>query len=223
MKRLTNVHKFKLASSLLAAILVGAVGYTLWFVYHTKDVVTASYAASAQSPAAVVSARDRANVVEDTQNGSPDLVAFLRADDTGCWRNGMNDRGWYRVVKEVNGTQADMEYGCLKTHDGGNGAPGHILAHKVADKWQLISPTNQWDWYTAQIPSCAMLKANDILATLEPGCWTTQNAKGTVVVPNQNSQYATNYSTCALALGSRVSKQPVGICVTKDGVFFSQK
>jgi hypothetical protein len=219
MKRLNNVHKFKMASALLAAILVGAVGFTLWFVNHSWDDVNAAYQASTESQTVVIDPKQMASIVEDPQNGSADLVAFLRSENQGC-TPAQTGIAWYRVVKEVNNSQAIVEYGCSRTYADGNGTPARMLVHVVAGQWQFVSPTNQWAY---SVPSCSMLRAYDILATLEPACWTSQTSSGTTVVANQTSQYATSYSTCAVALGSHVSKQPVGICVTKDGVTFSQK
>jgi hypothetical protein len=158
-------------------------------------------------------------VVEDPQNGSADLVAFLRTQNEGC-TPAQNVLTWYRIVKEVNNSQATVEFGCSRNYNDGNGSPARMLVHVVGSKWHFVTPTNQWD-YT--VPSCAMLAANSILATLEPICWTAQNSAGTVVVANQRSQYATSYASCAVATGSHVSKQPAGICTTQDGVTFTQK
>ncbi len=219
MKRLTNVHKFNAAMTLVALLLVGVMGYTMWFVYHSRDVATVSYQASAQSQTVVVDPKQMASIVEDAQNGSAGLVTFLRSQNQGC-TPAQTGIAWYRVVKEVNGDQATVEFGCSRTYNDGNGTPARMLVHVVGDQWHFISPTNQWAY---NVPSCSMLKANDILATLEPGCWTTQGANGTTVIANQISQYATSYATCAVAQGSHVSKQPIGICATKDGVVFAQR
>lgn len=222
MKRLSNVHKFKLASSVLAAILIGAVSYTLWSINSSWNDVDAAYQASTQSQTVVVDPKQMASVVAGTQNGSADLVAFLRAQNEGCTpaQNGLT---WYRIVKEVNNSQATVEFGCSRNYNDGSGSPARMLVHVVGSKWQFISPTNQWD-YT--VPSCSMLQANHILATLEPICWTkwgVGNGGVATVVSNQISQYAADYPTCAVAQGSHVSKQPIGICTTKDGVTYTQR
>jgi hypothetical protein len=222
MKRLSNVHKFKIASVLMAAILIGAVGYTLHFISSSWDDVDAAYQASTQSQTVVVDPKQMASIVEDTQNGSDDLVAYLRSQNQGCTPS-QTGTAWYRVVKEVNNSQAMVEFGCTRTYNAGSGSPARMLVHVVGNKWQFISPTDQWDY---DVPSCSMLQTNHILATLEPICWTkwaVGNGATATVIPNQISQFATSYATCAVAEGSHVSKEPVGICITKDGVTFTQK
>lgn len=218
MKRTREIRAFELAEAGLITLAIAIGGFTMWFVAHSKQVANDAYNAATYTTPTSTS-KSTANIVDDPQNGSVDLVAFLRSDDTGCWRAPSQGTGWYRIVKEVNDNQADMEYGCSQTYSQGNGSPVHILAHKVSGKWQLISPTNQWSY---NIPSCTMLQENDILAVLEPACWTKQSSSGTMVVANQNSQYAHSYSTCVVSRGSRVAKDPVTLCTTKDGVVFTR-
>jgi hypothetical protein len=49
MKRPSNVHKFKLALVLVGVLLVGVIGYTLWFVNHSEKVANDAYAKSGNS------------------------------------------------------------------------------------------------------------------------------------------------------------------------------
>lgn len=202
--------------TILLVIIVVILAFTAWFVWSVKLNTDRNYKAANKSAQSAAERKRIPNVVVDAQNGSRDLITFLKSDDTGCYKQPDQGAGWFRVVKEVNQSQAELEYGCSKTYDQGLGAPARILAHKVDGTWHFISPTNQWIY---QVPSCEMLKANDILATLEPQCWTTQTTSGTIVVPNQNSQYADSYTACLAAPGSKVPLDRA-FCATKDGVIF---
>ena len=49
MKRPTNVRKFKVVAALVAVLVVGAIGYTAWFVSHSDKVASDAYAKSNKS------------------------------------------------------------------------------------------------------------------------------------------------------------------------------
>jgi hypothetical protein len=49
MKRPTNVHKFKIAATLVGFLVVAVIGYTLWFVNHSEKVANDAYAKSGNS------------------------------------------------------------------------------------------------------------------------------------------------------------------------------
>ena len=98
------------------------------------------------------------NIVLNEPAGSPDLVAFLKADYTGC--ENMNERGTYKIIKEVPGF-AELRSGCGEVD-------AFIIAKMVNDKWALISPTNQFT--PSGIPSCKMVDEHKIPKQLEPQC-----------------------------------------------------
>lgn len=218
MPKLAKQHGYITIESILLVIILVILAFTAWFVWSVKLHADKSYK-NAQKSAMTRAERKRLpNVVVDPGHGTRDLVTFLRTNDTGCYKQPDQGTGWFRIVKEVNASQAELEYGCSKTYNQGLGTPDRILAHKTDGKWKLISPTNQWVY---RIPSCTMLNDNNILAKLEPQCWTTQNAAGTIVVPNKNSQYADSYQSCLTAPDSKIAAGKA-ICVTKDGVVFSR-
>lgn len=112
------------------------------------------------------------NVVVDTASSPPDLIAFLGADNTGCYKNGGS--GYYKVVAQANGQFAKMQYGCT-AKDGTSplgASPSFILAQKTNSKWSLVSPTNQWLSFGGQdIPSCSMVNDNKVSKLVTPQCW----------------------------------------------------
>lgn len=112
------------------------------------------------------------NVVVDAANSPTDLIAFLGADNTQCYKGGGS--GYYKVLAQANDQSAKMQYGC--TAKGGTtplgSSPSHILAKKTNAKWTLISPTNQWLPINGQdLPSCAMVNNNKISKLVTPQCW----------------------------------------------------
>jgi hypothetical protein len=48
-KRPTNVHKFKIAAAIVGVLVVGAIGYTAWFVNHSEHVANDAYSQSNKS------------------------------------------------------------------------------------------------------------------------------------------------------------------------------
>ena len=133
------------------------------------------------------------NVVVDTANSPTDLIAFLGSDNTQCYKN--YGSGYYKVVAQVRGEFAEMQYGC--TAKGGvtplGPAPDYILARKTNTAWQIISPTNQWLPINNQsIPSCKMVNDNAVSMLLTPTCWQgpalgsgeSDNARSVIKVTN---------------------------------------
>lgn len=135
------------------------------------------------------------NIVVGAANSPTDLIAFLSADNTQCYKNG-GGSGYYKVVVQTNDEFAKMQYGC--TAKGGTtplgAAPAYILAKKTGGTWSLISPTNQWLSINGQqLPSCTMVNDNKVSKLVTPECWqgpaltaSTANATRTAV-PVTNS------------------------------------
>lgn len=112
------------------------------------------------------------NIVEDITNSQTDLIAFLGADNTQCYKAGGS--GYYKVVSQASDQFAKMQYGC--TANGGTtplgSPPTYILAKKTNAKWSLISPTNQWQPINGQdTPSCTMVNDNKVSKLVTPQCW----------------------------------------------------
>ena len=112
------------------------------------------------------------NIVVDTANSPTDLIAFLGADNTQCYKS--SESGYYKVVTQASDQFAKMQYGC--TAKGGttplSASPAYILAKKVNNKWALISPTNQWLPINGQdTPSCTMVNGNKVSKLVTPQCW----------------------------------------------------
>jgi type II secretory pathway pseudopilin PulG len=112
------------------------------------------------------------NTVVDTTNSPTDLIAFLGADNTQCYKG--NGSGYYKVVAQANDQFAKMQYGCT-AKDGTSplgASPAFILAKKTNNKWGLISPTNQWLPINGQDePSCPMVNNNKVSKLVTPQCW----------------------------------------------------
>ena len=112
------------------------------------------------------------NIVVDTANSPTDLIAFLGADNTQCYKG--NGGGYYKVVAQANDQFAKMQYGCT-TKDGTSplgSSPTYILAKKTNGKWSLISPSNQWLPFGGRdIPSCTMVNDNKVSKLVTPQCW----------------------------------------------------
>ncbi len=112
------------------------------------------------------------NIVIDTANSPADLIAFLGADNTQCYK--ADGSGYYKVVAQVNDQFAKMQYGCT-TKNGTTSlgsSPAYILAKKMNDTWSLISPTNQWLPVNGQgLPSCSMVNDNKVSKIVTPQCW----------------------------------------------------
>ena len=112
------------------------------------------------------------NIVEDITNSPTDLIAFLGADNTQCYKAGGS--GYYKVVSQASDQFAKMQYGCAA--NGGTtplgSSPTYILAKKTNAKWSLISPTNQWQPINGQdTPSCTMVNDNKVSKLVTPQCW----------------------------------------------------
>jgi hypothetical protein len=112
------------------------------------------------------------NIVLDTANSPTDLIAFLGANNTQCYKS--NEIGYFKVVTQVNDQFAKMQYGCAirdATTPLGS-SPAYILAKKTGSQWSLISPTNQWLPINSQsLPSCTMVNDNKISKLVTPQCW----------------------------------------------------
>jgi hypothetical protein len=120
----------------------------------------------------VTALRALPNIVVDAANSPADLIAFLGADNTQCYK--ANGSGYYKVVSEANDQFAKLQYGC--TAKGGTTplgtTPAYILAKKAGGKWSLISPTNQWLPVSGQdLPSCTMVNGNKVSMLVAPKCW----------------------------------------------------
>lgn len=100
-----------------------------------------------------------------TTNGSysPDLVAFLKSDDSGC-----ATRGEYEIVKEVPGRFALMKYGCDRDEQVQSASAPTIIAMKLSDGWRLLSPTNNMQGTT---PSCLLVDVFKISKELSQKCF----------------------------------------------------
>jgi uncharacterized Tic20 family protein len=112
------------------------------------------------------------NIVVDTVNSPTDLIAFLGADNTQCYKG--NGSGYYKIVAQTNDQFAKMQYGCT-AKDGTTplgSSPTYILAYKIIGKWSLISPTNQWLPINGQdTPSCTMVNNNKVSKLITSQCW----------------------------------------------------
>ena len=177
-KRGANHHLiFGLLSLLILAVGIGAV----YFWQHQKvnsldhqiDNMNSAFikdaALSKDSLEAVVALP---NMVVDTANSPTDLIAFLGADNTQCYKAGGN--GYFKVTAQATDKFAEMQYGC--TAKGSTTPLGasqtHILAKKQGAAWSLISPTNQWQAISGQdIPSCTMVNNSKISKLVTPQCW----------------------------------------------------
>lgn len=135
------------------------------------------------------------NIVVDNANSPADLIAFLGADNTQCYKGGGS--GYYKVLSQANDQFAKMQYGC--TAKSGStplgDSPAYILAKKTNNKWSLISPTNQWLPINGQdTPGCRMINDNKVSRTVTPQCWqgpaltgsATSNLKNYIVEPVTN-------------------------------------
>lgn len=112
------------------------------------------------------------NIVIDKANTPTDLIAFLGADNTQCYKGGGN--GYYKIVAQANDHFAKMQYGCTaKNGTSPQGSlPAYILAKKTNNKWELISPTNQWMPFNGVAePSCTMVNDNKVSKLVTPQCW----------------------------------------------------
>jgi hypothetical protein len=112
------------------------------------------------------------NIVEDSASSPADLIAFLGADNTQCYKN--DGSGYYKVVAQARDQFAKMQYGC--TAKAGStplgSSPSFILAKKTNNKWSLISPTNQWQPINGQdLPSCNMVNGSKVSKLVTPQCW----------------------------------------------------
>lgn len=103
---------------------------------------------------------EKDNKVEYSGNYSSDLISFLRQDFSGC-----DTTGYYKILKEVTGKFAQMNYGCV----GANNDKTYIIAIKLADGWSLISPTNHIN--EQGIPSCLMVDMFKISKSLSDTCY----------------------------------------------------
>jgi hypothetical protein len=135
------------------------------------------------------------NVVEDSANSPTDLIAFLGANNTQCYKG--NQDGYFKVVAQANDQFAKMQYGCAakgsSTPQGPS--PTYILARKTNNEWSTISPTNQWLTVNGQeLPSCTMVNSNKVSKLVTPECWngpavtgsTDVNSKSYSTVPVTN-------------------------------------
>jgi len=102
------------------------------------------------------------NEVLNESAGSPELVAFLKADYAGCDKmvDREPSRGTYKIIKEVDGF-AKLGYGCGETK-------ASMITKNVKGKWELISPTNQFT--PNGIPSCAMVEEHKIPKEIASQC-----------------------------------------------------
>jgi hypothetical protein len=112
------------------------------------------------------------NTVVDTASSPTDLIAFLGADNTQCYK--ANENGYFKVISQVNDQFAKMQYGCSAKNSTTplGTSPAYILAKKTDGKWSLISPTNQWLPINGQdVPSCIMVNTNKVSKLITPQCW----------------------------------------------------
>lgn len=103
---------------------------------------------------------EKENKVEYSGSYSQDLITFLRYDYTGC-----ETSGYYKIIKEVTGRFALMNYGC----DGANNDGSFIIAMKLSNGWSLISPTNNIS--EKGVPSCLMVDIFKISKELSDKCF----------------------------------------------------
>ena len=112
------------------------------------------------------------NRIEDVAHSPIDLIAFLGADNTQCYKQ--QNSGYFKVVSQANDQFAEMQYGCTTSGSATpSGTPTYILAKKVGDKWQLISPTDQWSFTITgkSVPSCKIVNDNKISMLVAPQCF----------------------------------------------------
>lgn len=112
------------------------------------------------------------NIVMDAANSPTDLIAFLGADNTQCYKGG--ESGYYKVLAQARDQFAKMQYGCSAKGDATplGRSPAYTLAKKANNKWTLISPTNQWLPFNGQnTPSCAVVNGNKVSKLVAPQCW----------------------------------------------------
>lgn len=102
------------------------------------------------------------NKIIDAEKGSPELVAFLKAEYSGCDKlvDRPATRATYKIIAEVPGF-AKLGYGCNETK-------AFAIAKNVSGKWELISPTNEFT--TDGIPSCKMVDEHKIPQRLMSQC-----------------------------------------------------
>jgi hypothetical protein len=152
---------------------------------QAADVSAALVAQKAQTADREKALASLPNTVVTEVSASVGLIAFLGSENTQCYKAG-NDKGYYKVVKEIAGKFAKMQYGCV-AGEGGIPPGGHnyILAKKL-EKWQTISPTNQWSAVDGEnLPSCKMINDNKVSKLLEPKCYgqpDVHSGKPTVVL-----------------------------------------
>jgi hypothetical protein len=116
--------------------------------------------------------RSLPNIVVDDANSPTDLIAYLGANNTQCYKD--YGSGYFKVIAQTNDQFAEMQYGC--TAKGGTtplgASPAHILAKKTGNTWSLISPTDQWlPMNGLDTPSCTMVNDNKVSKLVTPQCW----------------------------------------------------
>lgn len=102
------------------------------------------------------------NNVENIAEQSADLIDFLKQDQTGC------EVGYYKILKEVPGRFALMNYGC-DNYDEQAKASAFIVGMKLADGWVLLSPTNHMN--KNGMPSCLLADMFTISKELNDQCF----------------------------------------------------
>lgn len=190
-----NQKGFSAVEVLLVLVILGLIGLAGWFVFNrnadkneTQPKTFSSYDDCAKNDGKILEAEfsactddkhlylqysaqnlprlserknsEKENKVEYSGNYSSDLIAFLRQDFTGC-----DTTGYYKILKEVPGRFAQMNYGC----DGANNDKTYIIAMKLADGWSLISPTNHMN--EQGVPSCLMVDMFKISKNLSDTCF----------------------------------------------------
>lgn len=106
---------------------------------------------------------DVENKVTADGDYSADLIEFLKQDYTGC-----DSRGEYEIVSEVKDRFALAKYGCDGDGQVQSETPPTVIAIKLADGWNLISPTNHMNNGT---PSCLLVDMFRISKELTPKCF----------------------------------------------------
>jgi len=161
-------------------ILVGAMGAVYFWQHQEVSSLNAQVAGlntAVNNQKDQVADREKAlsslpNKVVDVASSPIDLIAFLAADNTQCYKQ-QND-GYFKVLAQANDQFAEMQYGCTTSGAAApSGTPAYILAKKVSNKWQLISPTNQW-WVTQDgqpVPSCTMVNDNKVSKLVATQCF----------------------------------------------------
>jgi hypothetical protein len=105
---------------------------------------------------------ERENLVAFSGAYSADLVKFLRNDYTGC------EVGYYKIIEEVPGRFALLNYGCADDENALGGAY-YIIAMKLGDRWALISPTNHMN--DNGMPSCLLADIFKVSGDLASECF----------------------------------------------------